>query len=720
MGSDVVGIGAPDVKTAENGSGMWFLHAKMRYKKQSALSVGHPPQLARFSSRELWAELPQRESGTSYFPHPTKLTQSRHSSKNLTFRSLPLRRLTALRTLTCLVEGLQSRLSLTGRTLMCRLHGAFVALSRRPCLTALFSALVLWLGAGLLAQVSARASYDDVKTAEGWAWSKIKRGEIANFNDRCRTPILDPAKDDDARWRNKCRRLSAHFLQDLLTRAPWREATPYDGITVVGARIVGGINLENATLLRSVKILTSRIEDGLSLRGARTNSLISLDFSTVNGDFYAHGLRSDSNLFMRYGAVFKKSVRLLGANIDGDIEMTGATVEDTLYSQALRLGGNLFMDQANFKKVLLRGAKITGQVAMVGSRFDGELDADSLQVGLSLLMNSEVKKQTSFKEVILRDATIKGNASLDGSVFHDGLDAGSLRVNGNLSMREAQCSGNSVYLGFAHVGGNLDLSGANLEILHLMGAAIVGELKLGEPGKPAVWKGPNGQHGGLNLYNAHTGYLVDVMDAWPGFLALEGFSFDHVGGFLGNSGQEMRERGMDWWDGWARLDPHYSPTPYAQLAAIFTSMGDRDAANDIRYLGRERERETTCEKAWRGEGWGTCLLQTALGSVSGYGIGSHTFVVVPWVLLFSVAGAALLWWTVPAAKQNGAIWCFCASLAQLLPMFPINKELTEFFNDPERKRLKGWQIFLFSALGVIGLALGAILIIAVSGLTQSS
>jgi len=50
----------------------------------------------------------------------------------------------------------------------------------------------------------------------------------------------------------------------------------------------------------------------------------------------------------------------------------------------------------------------------------------------------------------------------------------------------------------------------------------------------------------------------------------------------------------------------------------------------------------------------------------------------------------------------------------------INKELTEFFNDPERTRLKGWQVFLFSALGVVGLALGAILLVAVSGLTRNS
>jgi hypothetical protein len=174
---------------------------------------------------------------------------------------------------------------------------------------------------------------------------------------------------------------------------------------------------------------------------------------------------------------------------------------------------------------------------------------------------------------------------------------------------------------------------------------------------------------------------------------------------------------MKWWDDWARLDPDYSPTLYAQLAAAFTNSGDSDAADDIRFLDRERGREAACKETWLR---GSCLLQTALGSVAGYGIGSHTFVVLPWVLVFWLAGAALLWWTVPAAKHNGAIWCCCASLAQLLPVIRINSELTDFFNDPERTRLKGWQVFVFSALGVVGLALGTILLIAVSGLAHGS
>jgi len=50
----------------------------------------------------------------------------------------------------------------------------------------------------------------------------------------------------------------------------------------------------------------------------------------------------------------------------------------------------------------------------------------------------------------------------------------------------------------------------------------------------------------------------------------------------------------------------------------------------------------------------------------------------------------------------------------------INKEFKDFFDDPKRTRLKGWQSLLFSVLGVAGWVLGAALIAAFSGLTQSS
>src|SRR6202023_97779 len=175
-------------------------------------------------------------------------------------------------------------------------------------------------------------------------------------------------------------------------------------------------------------------------------------------------------------------------------------------------------------------------------------------------------------------------------------------------------------------------------------------------------------------------------------------------------GRNRSARGIDWWDNWARRDPDYSPAPYAQLAAALTSAGDRDAAREIRYLGRVRERET--EKGW------DYVWSGALQYVAGFGIGRYTFRVLYWVVGISLAGAALLWMSVPLAKQHGPVWCFGASLSRLLPVIEVNKEFADFFNDPKRERLTGWQSFIFAVISIVGFVLAAILGAAVSGLTQ--
>src|SRR6202035_2343564 len=183
-------------------------------------------------------------------------------------------------------------------------------------------------------------------------------------------------------------------------------------------------------------------------------------------------------------------------------------------------------------------------------------------------------------------AKITGRISMRGASFDGTLFADSMQVGGDLVMTDAHYAHAVVMVG-AHIGSYLDLHGATLAGLDLSDASIT-VLEFAEPGTPAVWKGKNGEPGTLNLSNAHIGNLMDAQDAWPakGHLHLDGFNFGHLGGFKGETGPEMRARGMDWWDNWARRDPVYAPTPYAQLAAALTSLGDRDAANEIRYRGR--------------------------------------------------------------------------------------------------------------------------------------
>ena len=112
--------------------------------------------------------------------------------------------------------------------------------------TIVFLAFALLLVIGGLAL--AQEHYDNPNTAEGWAFALIKKGKEANFNKRCSAGrTLDPRAGDDLLWKTNCRRLEATFLVNILTKAPWHDQVPFAGVHVIGARIVGDIDLSNAS-----------------------------------------------------------------------------------------------------------------------------------------------------------------------------------------------------------------------------------------------------------------------------------------------------------------------------------------------------------------------------------------------------------------------------------------------------------------------------------------
>jgi len=486
------------------------------------------------------------------------------------------------------------------------------------------------------------------------------------------------------------------------------------GATFDGALSADSLQVGGNMFMRSDAQNKASFKD-VDLRGAKVTGQIDMTGASFDGTLNADSLQVGGNMFMRSDAQNKasfKDVNLRGAKITGQIFMNGASFDGTLNANVLQVDGDLLMysdglNKASFKDVNLMGAKIAGQVAMAGASFDGTLIANALRCG-DLVMRSDALNEASFKDVDLRVANVNGQIDMSGASFDGTLNADSLGASGHLLMRNANFA-QAVNMVAAHIGGSLDLSGATLADLDLSGASIAGNLMLGERNNPAVWTGKNGELGTLTLRNTHIGNLMDAQDGWPArrHLHLDGFSFNHLGG------PEMRARGMDWWGNWARLDPDYSPTPYAQLSAALTSAGDRDAANEIRYLGRVRERETETGLAYLWSGF--------LQWVAGFGIGIYTFRVLYWVIIIAVFGALYLKESVKGVREekHGFIWCFGASLSRLLPVIEINKEFTDFFNDPERKRLTGLQSFVFNAMGILGFVLGAILIAAVSGLTQS-
>ena len=282
-------------------------------------------------------------------------------------------------------------------------------------------------------------------------------------------------------------------------------------------------------------------------------------------------------------------------------------------SLSLRLFNTEFM-----KTVEMRNAKVDSNLALDGAAFTGSLNASGLLVGGSLFMRSSRLHKATFKDVNLRRAAITVSLETDGASFEGDLTLKSAKINVNLDMERTYFGGKldveliqvggsvsmnevvatqSMKMQFARIGGNLDLRRAILADLDLSGASVAGELRLGQAEDlktPAFWHPRDKKPGDLFLRHARVGSLMDTQNAWPviGHLHLDGFAFSRLGGFEGDSGRKMRERRMIWWDGWARRDPAYSPGLYEQLAATLVASGDRALADEIRYLGRVRERET--------------------------------------------------------------------------------------------------------------------------------
>jgi hypothetical protein len=108
----------------------------------------------------------------------------------------------------------------------------------------------------------------------------------------------------------------------------------------------------------------------------------------------------------------------------------------------------------------------------------------------------------------------------------------------------------------------------------------------------------------------------------PGRPRGSSISTDSVSGILADT-RATRDRkcAIREWNGGTNIGrgaiENTARAPYAQLASALTAQGDRDAANEIRYLGRVRERETQT-------GW-SYIWSSALQWVAGFGIGNYTF-----------------------------------------------------------------------------------------------
>jgi hypothetical protein len=462
---------------------------------------------------------------------------------------------------------------------------------------------------------------------------------------------------------------------------------------------------DHASFAGDVNLVAAKIGGSLDMG---TASFTKLDANLL--DVRAHLLMNDH-------ASFAGDVSLVAAKIGGSLDMGTASFTKTMNADSLdvhdhlamndhasfvgdvtlanaRVGGNLRMDTSSLRgDVILIGAKIGGDLDMGTTAFSQLLNAESLDVSGRLRMDGHA---AFAGHVILRAARVRGDIEMVTASF-TAVDADRLDVRGSLFMREANFIGN-VDLAAAKIG-RLDLQSATFVGIDLSEAVIGSDLLLGGVGwrcngGPVIggietfdnsggvsrwslgdhaWR--NVQCGGtarLVLRNTHIATFQDSADAWPLMMDLEGFHYDRLGGIGGTAQDDMRHRSIEEWVDWLARDRVFSPQPYAQLAAVLTAAGRREAAEAILFAGHEREREELLVHrehgiwSWLWHGFPNWLWLTFFSGVAGYGIGLFTFRVLWWVVGLTILGAIVLGWS-PHARRRGVLWRLGASLHRLLP-----------------------------------------------------
>jgi hypothetical protein len=536
--------------------------------------------------------------------------------------------------------------------------------------------------------------------------------------------------------------LNSSFIEEILLNPELSVFIPRQGIEFKNFAIYGVLDLSYTEITKPVKFERCKFAGDINL----TSSKMAGQFTVIDSEVYGRILGPGSSFTAKLilvNNVMSSNINLANANIVGDIT-----------------------DISNNKinSFFMNGGKISGELKLSGTRFRGKIDLVAATIARNIFMN-DLKVDDSISEgislvgatvggsvflgsskirgpVAMTGAQIKGMVDLAGAEMTD-LDlavaaiarelifynpeaktslSGTLRMNRlevgqDLYMRNTTFKGD-IDATSVKVGGDLDLSNASFAAkVDLTGAKVGGELRLGSPEKEnerTRWD-PSAR---LILRNAGFSAIQDRldigpdgrwMDAWPdqkGALALEGLTYERLGGSQGGGPSNMMARPSRWYVSWLARGTSSSPQPYQQLATVFRQAGATDKANDVLYAARERERSEASGLRWLG----LSLLKATIG----YGLGARYFRALIWIGFFTIVGMLVLWTSGANAQARGVGWCAWASLDEIIPLVELDDGHTKFINT----ELKGWRLMYFYIHRIAAYVLGFFVVAGLTGLTQ--
>ena len=559
--------------------------------------------------------------------------------------------------------------------------------------------------------------------AERWLWDSLRgpltRPEFAvNMAGNCNGATPSATEPNHPAWAEPCRAITAEFLETILTTEPWRSQLPRRGLRLQGMLVQGVLDLSATQISVELWLDQSRFPEPVILTGAKFDKALTFDGSALEGGFSADQFQVGGNL------------QLSGARIGCLVEAGPANAPATtpcgpMVLQAATIGGDLRLEGADIRTGLsAEDMTLAGSLHLTGTRIAGGLHATNLKVSRNLYLDAGAELRcTPVAEVkgcdalVLRGATVEGQFTLLDSTLGGHFQGNSLKAHNHLQLRNTSMApGARLNLANARIDGDLDLSNAALGQVSLAGIVIGGDLQLATDSRaPPRWA-PDAL---LSLRNARVGAVQGSLEpgrnAWPAQLELQGFTYERLGGGTQDASSAMLSRPSAELVDWLARDRSFTRQPYQQLAGIFTAAGDPNRATDILFAARYREEQQNWQQGAYADAVGLAALRITIG----YGLGYKFFRVLWWVLGFCLIGTLVLWQS-PAARARGLLWCFGASLDQLIPFATLSPEFAPFFDDPRRERLANWQMAFFAMQALVGFVLGGFVGAGMGGLTQAN
>jgi hypothetical protein len=472
--------------------------------------------------------------------------------------------------------------------------------------------------------------------AESFVWLRACAGQIADFNEgKEYGGNLDP-------WTQgglpASRTLTSKFLSTILLDDKYRKRLAPRGVHIIGARFDERLEMRYAKIEHELRLEYSLLKDGMDFSWARFERTIAVDRSNFLGPVNMFGIQTGDNLFLRY-STFAEGIDLGSARIGSRLSFWDSSVAGSLDMGYLQTGENLQMRWAKFEDVGLSYSRIGGQLHLHGAKVLGKFEAEFAEVRLGIYLRNNAE----FYGPLRLDFAKMALVELAGGIFH--------------------------------------------KEVNLTGAQISGELRIGvtQGGESRYAQWPDKDHSILILRNAKSDAIQDLRSAWPPQIDLNGFVYRGLGGILAGQVDVMADRPPDWFTTEWLGKPVYTQQPYEQLASVLRNYGRQEAANDILYAGRERERfETGCSLySWLAS---VCLLTlktecdprrssiwrfvwlTALSRTIGYGY--YLWRSLYFAAFFVLLGAAVIWlWDRPWWRWDREWWLWRRSWR--LPAFPV-------------------------------------------------